>query len=49
MEELLQQAKKKSDGILQAAGDSILTFDESTLEIDVFNSASERMFGFEPY
>ena len=46
MSKLLLSSQQKSDEILQAAGDAIVTFDRETLEIDVFNASAERMFGY---
>eukprot|EP01107_Rhizomastix_libera_P005416 TRINITY_DN1881_c0_g1_i2.p1 TRINITY_DN1881_c0_g1~~TRINITY_DN1881_c0_g1_i2.p1 ORF type:complete len:1025 (-),score=324.32 TRINITY_DN1881_c0_g1_i2:1511-4555(-) len=46
MELMLEQSRQKSEGILQAASDAIITFDKDSLEVDVFNSAASKMFGY---
>ena len=47
MNTLLQQSRQTAEGILEAASDSIVTFDAETLKIDVFNLASEKLFGLD--
>lgn len=46
MKTMLDESKTKSEGILQAAADAIITFDSKTMKIDVFNTSAEKMFGY---
>jgi len=44
---MLDDSKKKAEGILYAAADAIVTYDCETFGIDVFNASAERMFGYQ--
>eukprot|EP01105_Mastigella_eilhardi_P014942 TRINITY_DN33_c1_g2_i1.p1 TRINITY_DN33_c1_g2~~TRINITY_DN33_c1_g2_i1.p1 ORF type:complete len:1678 (-),score=438.10 TRINITY_DN33_c1_g2_i1:85-5118(-) len=47
MQRMLEDSQTKTEQILQAAADAIIVYDTATTNIEIFNAAAERIFGFQ--